>query len=131
MTAAAAVRSGRRLAESLMIDACTVKAVTGVTPDPLSGADVPTYSAPIYTGKCKVQGLDPLERTQTAAGGAFTMQRYRIDVPVGAFIPATRQIITITAATLDPNLAGREFRVVALLHKTFATAYRLGVEEVT
>jgi hypothetical protein len=117
----------RRRAESLMLDTCTVEAITGVTTDPLTGEDTPAY-APVYTGRCKVQGLDPLERNPEAGGATYTVQRYRVDVPVGAFVPAVGQRVTITAATLDPNLTGQTFRVVALLHKTAATAYRLGVE---
>jgi hypothetical protein len=113
-----------------MLDTCTVESVTGVTTDPLTGVDVPTYAL-VYAGKCKVQGLDPLERNPEAGGATFTVQRYRVDVPVGAFVPAVGQRVVVTAAVLDPNLVGKAFRVVALLHKTAATAYRLGVEEVS
>ena len=51
-------------------------------------------------------------------------------VPVAAFVPVVGHVITITAATIAPGLVGREYRVVALLHKSLATAYRLGVEEI-
>lgn len=130
VSAISAVREGRRAAENLMLDAATVQSVTGTTTDPLTGVDTPTYAA-VYTGKCKVQGLDPLERNPEVVGATATVQRYRVDVPVGSFEPAIGQVITITTATLDPHLAGRKFRVVSLLHKTAATAYRLGVEETT
>lgn len=121
-----------------MVDAATVKSPVSTTSDPLTGEDVTTYGAPIYgpaikphQGKCKVQGLDPLERNPEAGGAEVTVQRYRIDFPVGAFVPAVGQIVTITASRFDPFLVGRMFRVVSLLHKSFATAYRLGVEEVS
>lgn len=110
-----------------MVDRATVQAVTGSSEDPETGVVTPTY-APVYAGRCKVQGLDPLERNPEAGGATFTVQRYRIDFPVGAFTPAVGLVVTITAATLDPHLTGRTFRVVSLLHKTAATAYRLGVE---
>jgi len=116
------------MAESLMLDTCTVKRVTGVTTDLLTGADVPTYST-IYTGKCKVATFQPQERNPEVGGATLTVQRYSVHVPVGAFVPAVGQVVTITDAALDPNLTGRMFRVVALLHKTAATAYRLSVEE--
>ena len=111
-----------------MLDTCTVKRVTGVTTDLLTGADVPTYST-IYDGPCKVQTFEPQERNPEVGGATLTVQRYSVHVPVGAFVPAVGQVVTITDAALDPNLTGRMFRVVALLHKTAATAYRLGVEE--
>ena len=112
-----------------MPDTCTVKAVTGVTTNPTTGADVPTYGAELYTGKCKVQTYEAQERNPEVGGATLTVQRYSVHVPVGAFVPAVGQVVTITDAALDPNLTGRMFRVVALLHKTSATAYRLGVEE--
>lgn len=122
-----ALLAGRVAAEALMIDACTV----GTPGIPVTDADghVTTPSTAVYAGKCKVQGLDPQEQNPEAGGVTFTVQRYRVDVPVGAFRPAVGQVVVITAATLDPYLAGRSFRVVALLHKTAATAYRLAVEE--
>ena len=113
----------------MMLDTCTVRRVIGTTPDPLTGADVPAY-ATAWTGKCRVTTYEPHERNPEVGGATVTVQRYAVHVPVGAFAPAVGQVITITAAALDPHLVGRTFRVAALLHKTAATAYRLGVEEV-
>lgn len=119
---------GRRLAESLMTDTCTAKRVTGSTTDPLTGVETPTYT-PLYTGRCKVQSADPQEANPVAGGATYTVQRYTVHVPVGAFAVAIGDVFTITAASLDALLVGRTYRVVALLHKTHATAYRLAVEE--
>lgn len=127
MSARAALLAGRRAAEAQMVDTCTVRPVTGETTD-ADGDVVPTYGAALYTGRCKVQALEGQERD--GAGGAITVQRYRVDVPAGSFVPAVGHVVTITSATFDPNLVGRAYRVVALLHKTAATAYRLAVEEV-
>lgn len=129
MSAATAVLRGRRMAERQMADTCTVQRITSTTPDPLTGVDIPTY-ATVYAGRCKVQTYEPFEQNPEAGGHTFTVQRYSVHVPVGSFAPAIGQVVTITAAALDPNLAGNVFRVVALLHKTAATAYRLSVEEV-
>ena len=112
-----------------MLDTCTVRTVTGKTTNPTTGAVTYTYSAPLYTGRCKVQTYEPQESNPEAGGATFTVQRYSVHVPVAAFIPAVGQVIEITSAELDANLVGATFRVVALLHKTAATAYRLGVEE--
>ena len=123
---AAQVVESRRDAEALMLDTCTVQAVTGETTDD-DGRTVPTYAL-IYNGKCKVQTYEAYEQNPEAAGATMTIQRYAVHVPVGAFDPAIGQVITITASSLDPHLPGTRFRVVALLHKTAATAYRLGAE---
>jgi len=124
-----AVLRGRVAAERNMTDTCTVKTVTGSSVNQTTGVETPTYST-TYTGKCKVQsgGLSALN--PEAGGATFTVQRSEVHVPVGAFAPAVGQVITITACALDPLMVGRVFRVTSLLHKSQATAYRLGVEEV-
>lgn len=114
-------------AESLMRDTCTV-----TREDPDAPVDEVTGVRPrveVYAGRCKVQGLDPQEQTPEAGGHDYTVQRYRVDVPVAAYTPAVGDVATIDTAELDPNLAGRSYRVVALLHKTYATAYRLAVTD--
>lgn len=115
-------------AESLMLDTCTIVRLGELVTDPNTGATTPSETT-LYTGKAKVQGLDPQESNPEAGGATLTVQRYRVDVPVGAYVPGIGDVVRITAAALDPNLAGRSYRVVALLHKTLATAYRLAVEE--
>ena len=130
MTYSGVLLAGRRAAEALMVDECTVRTVTGRATDPTTGKGTPTYSAPLYLGKCRVQSFQPQERSPEAGGATLTVQRYAVHVPVEAFAPAVGQVITITAAAGDANLVGRQYRVVALLHKSLATAYRLSVEEV-
>lgn len=124
---AAQLLESRADAESLMLDACTIVRLG----DPVDAPDggVTTPETTLYTGKAKVQSLDPQERNPEAGGATFTVQRYRLDIPVGAYAPAIGDVATITAAAADPNLVGRKYRVVALLHKTLATAYRLALEE--
>jgi hypothetical protein len=129
VTYASTVHAGRRMAESMMLDTCTVRRVTGEVTDD-NGNVTPTYSA-VYAGVCKVQTNEGVQTNPEVAGATATVQRYTVHVPVGAFEPAVGQVVNISAARLDPYLAGRSFRVVALLHKTAATAYRLAVEEVS
>jgi hypothetical protein len=130
MSLRSAVLAGRRAAMRTMLDTATVRAVAGVATDPLTGAVTPTYSAALYTGRCKVQSSGLQAATSEAAGHMFTVQDYRVDFPVGSFVPVIGLVVTIDVATLDPNLVGRVFRVTSLLHKSQATAYRLGVEQV-
>ena len=110
-----------------MVDSCTVRRVT-TSVNQSTGADVVT-STTLYTGRCKVQTFEAFEQTPEASGHEFTVQRYAVHVPVGSFAPAVGDLVDITAATLDANLTGTTFRVVALLNKTAATAYRLAVTE--
>jgi hypothetical protein len=116
----------RALAESAMLDTCTISPVTGVS----DSTGAPTLGTAVYTGKCKIQSLDPQEANQEVGGATITVQRYAVHVPVGAFVAAVGQVVTITTAVLDAGLVGRKYRVAALLHKTLATAQRLTVEEV-
>lgn len=128
MTQASALLAGRAAAERNMLDLCTVQRVVGTVTDDLTGAVTPVYEQ-AYSGRCKVQTFEPHERNPEVGGATVTVQRYSVHVPVGAFEPEVGQVVTIVAAALDPHLAGRSFRVAALLHKTAATAYRLSVEE--
>lgn len=133
-----ATRMGRGVAEKTMVDSCTIT-VPGVgEPDPVTGARprVTVYPDPEWPddhpwkwGPCKVQSFVAQEANPEAAEAVFTVQRYRVDVPVGSFEPVVGAEVTVGTATLDPNLTGRTLRVVALLHKTAATAYRLAAEE--
>lgn len=121
------VAAGRRLAVSRMLDLCEVSRPDGVA-DPLTG--LPPL-LPIWGGPCEVSTYEPQESNPEAGGASLTVQRYRVKVPVGAFEPRIGDVVTITRGSQDPYLHGKEFRVVALLHKTAATSYRLGVEAVS
>lgn len=127
-------------AESLMLDTCTIGDPLDPETDPDTGEVTtpidPRYPDPEWPedhpwkhGPCKVQGLDPQELNLEAGGAVLTVQRYRVDVPVGSYVPAIGDVVEVGTARLDPNLVGRRYRVVALLHKSYATAYRLAVEE--
>jgi hypothetical protein len=59
------------------------------------------------------------------------VQNTRLDLPVDAGPLLVGDSVTITASVLDEQLVGRVFRVVELFHKSFATAQRVRVEEVT
>lgn len=123
-----AIARGREVAESLMLDTCTIVRLGELVTDPDTGVTTPSETT-LYTGKAKVQGLDPQEMNPEAGGATLTVQRYRVDVPVGSYRPAVGDVVEIGTARLDPNLIGRRYRVVALLHKSYATAYRMAVEE--
>lgn len=121
------IRLGRKRAnaEALLLDTARVEEV-GTDFDPETG--LPTYTT-VYEGKAKRQTYEGQEANPEVAGSTVTVQRYRADFPVGAFEPKIGQRITWLTSVHDPYLPGKVERVVSLLHKTAATAYRLGVEE--
>ena len=116
-----------------MLDAGTIER-PGATVNETTG--IPTWTK-VYpadpaapSGPLSVETYEAQESNPEVAGAQVTLQRYRVKVPVGTYAPAVGDRVTITASTLDANLVDHKYRVVALLHKTAATAYRLGVEEV-
>lgn len=115
-------------AESLMLDTCTIGDLGDPVTDPDTG-EVTTPLVPEYDGRCKVQTWEAQESNPEAGGAVLTVQRYAVHIPVGSYTPEIGHVVEIGTAGMDPNLAGRRYRVVALLHKTLATAYRLGVLE--
>lgn len=131
VSAQSAILQGRAAAEQLMVDACSITRVTGAPGpiDPDTGQRTPAPTETVYTGKCRVQTYEAHEATPDSGEHVYTLQRYFIHLPVAATVDVDDQI-TVTAAVMDPNLVGRSYRVVALLHKTYATANRVAVDEI-
>lgn len=130
MSAEAAVLDGRRAAESLMLDQCTVTRPGDPVTDPETGEVTPS-STPVYSGPCKVQQTISQGSNPSAGSHQFTIQDSRVDFPVSAGPLMVDDIVTVTSSALDPQLVGTVFRISELFHKSFATAQRTRVEEVT
>jgi len=128
VSAEAAVLAGRREAESLMVDACTVTRPGEPVTDPDTGNVVPGETF-VYAGPCKVQQTISQASNPEAAGHAFTVQDSRVDFPVSAGPLLVDDVVTVTSSVLDPQLVGTEFRVIELFHKSMATAQRTRVSE--
>lgn len=131
MDAQGAMLRGRTAAEALMVDACTITRVTDETTDPETGQITP-ITAPVYSGKCRVQDNSRLARP-TTIGEAYVFQSaYVLQLPVvGSEGVQVGDQVLITTSSNDGDLLNRPFWVRELAHKTHATARRLGVEEVT
>lgn len=114
----------RAEAEAMMKDACMIREVVGESVDPNTGAVTVTYGATLYEGRCKVQDAGAgRDSNADAADADRNLARSRLDVPVGPpWIPA--------GAVADLP-GGRRLRVLAPHRKTYQTAQRLPVEEVT
>lgn len=132
MSLESAIQRGRAAAEVLMVDACTIKHLTGETTG-AGGVITATYGAAFYTGRCRIQVK------QEAGAGTDVGEAYRIvgrrevQLPVVAATTGIREgdVVTITAAAIDPDLVGKVFVVRDVLAKTHLTSRRLTVTEVT
>jgi hypothetical protein len=124
------VRAGRRQAEALMLDRCTIKAVTGNTTNP-DGTVTPTYSAPVYTGRCKLQNWRSFPSNPDAGEHQWTVTPTFLHLPVAVSgTVGTGHLVEITSA-VDPVNVGREFRIRSSDRKSLMTAIRFQVEEVS
>lgn len=129
MTAQSALHAGRAAAAKLMVDTCQVVRPAEQVTDRHTGQVYATADVVAYEGPCKVQSFQPFESNPEAGAHTYTVQRYYVHIPVGAYQPQVGDVVTITATAADPYLVGRVLRVVALLHKSLATAYRLAVTD--
>ena len=123
--------AGRRASLATMIDTCIVERVTGETTD--ADGNVTTTYVTVYAGPAKRQTYEAQESSPEAGGATYTVQRYADHLPLDGWAaggPRVGDVVTWTDCPLDPERVGTKDRVVALLHKTAATAYRLGVEAV-
>jgi len=122
---------GRRAAEALMKDACSVSRPTGATvTDPETGK-VSKVLTPVWAGRCKVQVDTPQSNHPTAGEHRYTVQASRVDIPVTAPPVIPGDVIEITRAGDAPGLVGTRYAVGELFKKSYQTAQRLPVEEVT
>lgn len=130
MSAAGITLAGRRAAERLMVETCTIGRQSGLTTDQTTGKVTPAYEQ-VYSGPCKVQTFTNREIFKDGGEHQFIVQRYELEIPFSATGVRTGDVATITSSQLDPDMPGRQYRVAALLNKSFATARRLSVEELT
>lgn len=130
MSAASALAAGRRAAERLMVDACTIRRVTSSATDPNTGVITPTYTT-IYGGKCRVQQAQALGEARQAGEAHLVMLRLEVQLPMTVTGLAEADEVTITASAHDPDLVGRVMLIRDLAHKSHATARRVQVQERT
>jgi hypothetical protein len=141
--AQAAVERGRVHAEALMKDVVVISRPGAAVTDPDTG-EVANSLTDVYAGPCKVQQTLSQGASPVAGGHAFTVQSARLDVPVWVTGLAVGDIAVasfLDTATYPGSFPGdgvfpgavREltFRVVELFEKSYATAQRLRVEQVT
>lgn len=116
-----------------MVDACTIQHLTGGSTNTDTGVVTPTYTQ-TYSGKCKVQrssgGAAPASPTEVGQA-SLLVGPLELHVPVTVTGVVADDLVTITSSALDTALAGRTYRVRSVMEKTFLTARRLSLIEVT
>ena len=128
---AAALPELRAHAESLMRDTVLIQRQTGVTQDPVTLEETPTYST-VYSGKARVQrpGNQP---TDLVAGEVeFGIEPVMIQAPLTATGIQRNHRVSVTALgpESDPDLLGMVATVKANLTKSHPTKRTLVCEEV-
>lgn len=122
-----------------MVDTCIIDRPGEPVTDPETGVVTPLY-VPIYPvpgwdslqdGRCKVQQTQAQAASPEAGGAVFTVQGARLDIPVGVGPIATGDRVRIVAASSNPDLVGNVYRIVEIFEKSWQTAQRIRVEELT
>jgi hypothetical protein len=131
VSAASAVAAGRAIAESLMVDTCTVTYIDGTTWDENAGASVPNVVT-VYSGKCRVQRSGAMSPREASTGTGYEVGIDAIVAQLPLSATGLRRGQTLTVDTSqDPDLVGVKATVQANLAKTHATKRTLVCEEAT
>jgi hypothetical protein len=134
MSAITATLRGRVFALSLMIDTVSIKRLTGQVTNLQTGAVVDTYTV-LYSGIGRIQRVRG-QRLGSAhpsivAGAQLYQQPLAVHVPITVTGIILEDVVTVISSVMDPDLNGRTFWVQVLPPKTFTTAHRFGLQEVT
>lgn len=132
MSSETVLARGRALAESLMVDTCTVRRITGQATDPNTGEVVNVYD-PLYTGqKCRVQSRGNWGERKVLGQAGIVELTIEVQLPVSVTgLQATTDEVVITASAHDADLVGRVFLLRDIVSKTHGTAHRFMGTEVT
>lgn len=130
MSAASVLARAQAAALALMVDSGRVRRVASSSTDPETGVITPTYSV-VYAGPCRVQQRVPVARPEAIGEAGVFVARLELHVPVSVTGIASDDVFDLTAAAHDQDLLGRVWHVRELAHKTFASARRYSLIEVT
>lgn len=131
MSIPAVLATGRRLADSLMVDTCTITRTTGAGAQSETTGRITPTSTTVYAGPCQVRVPQAVADTPEVGGRTATIQQAIVKVPVAVTDIEVGDVVTVVSSTHDPELVGRQYRVGALHHKTYATARKFAVDEIT
>lgn len=130
MSAESAMRDGRQIARTLLLDVGTItRPGSGSgTLDPSSNDYTPPASTTIYTGACRVRKPTTGREEQIVFGDInTTITRHIVNLPVEAPIVNLGDVFTLTS-TNDPQILNVALRVVAVVSKSVLMYRQLGLE---
>jgi len=131
VSAESTLARGRLAASRLFVDACTIQRVATSGTDPETGAVTRTYSG-VYTGPCKIANSGAaFARPRDVGQAELFFTRMALHVPVTAPVAQPDDLLTVTASVHDPDMVGRQWHIRGTPDKTWATAHRYSIEEVT
>ena len=132
MSLEAALRGRARAAtEGRMTDACTVRRQTGTSYDDDLGTTVPTWSAALYAGPCRMKQPAASASSANVGEASVLIQRPQLHLPMSAPLMRPDDEITITSSEGDPESVGRVFLIREVPAHSDASARRYGVIERT
>lgn len=127
MSAEQATLDGRREAEALMLDSCTITRPGEPVTDPDTG-DVTNTATTVYAGKCKVQSKDSATANPEAGEATFTVVSRQVHIPANSADVQDGDVVTITTSRLNAFTVGKQYRVSGFEPDSFDTAFRLPVK---
>jgi hypothetical protein len=130
VSAASVLARAQAAATALMVDACTVRHLASSSTDPETGAATPTYTT-VYTGPCKLQQRSAGASPTSVGQAEVLIGQLEVHLPLSATGVSSDDLVTVTASAHDADLVGRTFRIRGLSHKSFLSARRFAVIEVT
>lgn len=113
-----------------MVDEVLIEHLSGQTTDPDTGVITPTWTT-VYSGKCKVAQAAASGSPENVGEATVMASELQLHLPISATGVTTDDRATVVTSTLDPDLAGRKFTIRAPMHKTYATARRLPLQELS
>jgi hypothetical protein len=132
MGAQSALHRGRQAAEKLMIDECTIVRVTGSTEG--AGGVISETTTAVYSGKCRL-----MVRTRERLGGSWVdlaeqqviVSRLELHIPMDAPEALEGDRVVMVSSVLDPQIVGKTLIVRDSMMKSFLTARRITVLEMS
>jgi hypothetical protein len=115
---------------ALMVDTGRIRRIISSSTNTTTGAVTPTYST-IYSGVCKVQQRQGVARPETIGQAAVFVSRLELHIPVSVTGVASDDVFDLLTTVHDADLLGRVFHVRELAHKSFPSARRFTMVEVT
>lgn len=131
MSAASALARGRGLAESLMVDQCTIRRRTGQTTDPDTGVVTPTYTNLYTSQKVRIQTRGNWGERKDVGQAGVVVLSVEVQLPVSVTGVEVNDEVVMTASVHDADLVGRTFIIRDVVSKTHGTAHRFMGTEVT